>query len=309
MVRSTILILGTDDDEHTCHVLTHLRNHGHDAELIDSRWFPARMTIAFDPTTGDGRLRLPSGRTIAFGQVRSVYWRAYHGIEVPQLPDPEQAWIAHNDARGLFESMLMQLPARWVNGWDAFRLHQTKPVQLARVVALGVRVPATILTNEPAVVKEFARRHSLAIVKPVQGGDHAAQLVPQHLSDLNLRNLELAPITVQQQVPGTNVRVFVAGEQVMACEIRTAAIDYREDPAPRLIVHDLPGEMQLISRRICRELHMLWTGIDFRLTPDGDYVFLEANPSPMFLGFEAQTGLRLIESLAALLLSEDSSTS
>jgi D-alanine-D-alanine ligase-like ATP-grasp enzyme len=46
----------------------------------------------------------------------------------------------------------------------------------------------------------------------------------------------------------------------------------------------------------------LWTGIDLRLTPEGRYVFLEANPSPMFLGFEQRSGLPLTEILAELLL-------
>jgi len=54
--------------------------------------------------------------------------------------------------------------------------------------------------------------------------------------------------------------------------------------------------------RIARALDLLWTGIDLRLTPEGLYVFLEANPSPMFLGFERQTGLPLTESLATLLV-------
>ena len=40
------------------------------------------------------------------------------------------------------------------------------------------------------------------------------------------------------------------------------------------------------------------------LTADGQYVFLEANPSPMFLGFEAQTGLPLTAALADLLLAD-----
>ena len=51
-----------------------------------------------------------------------------------------------------------------------------------------------------------------------------------------------------------------------------------------------------------RELDLLWTGIDYRLTPDRQYVFLEANPSPMFLGFQSATGLPLLESLVDLLV-------
>jgi hypothetical protein len=46
----------------------------------------------------------------------------------------------------------------------------------------------------------------------------------------------------------------------------------------------------------------VWTGIDLRRTPDGRHVFLEANPSPMFLGFERRSGLPLTEALVALLI-------
>ena len=38
------------------------------------------------------------------------------------------------------------------------------------------------------------------------------------------------------------------------------------------------------------------------ITPDGRYVFLEANPSPMFMRFELDTGPPLTESLGALLI-------
>jgi hypothetical protein len=40
-----------------------------------------------------------------------------------------------------------------------------------------------------------------------------------------------------------------------------------------------------------------WTAIDWRLTEAGEYVFLEANPSPMFLHFEQQTGFPITQQL------------
>ena len=52
---------------------------------------------------------------------------------------------------------------------------------------------------------------------------------------------------------------------------------------------------------MARALDLLWTGIDLRRTPEGRYVFLEANPSPMFLGFESRSGLPLTAALADLL--------
>ena len=93
-------------------------------------------------------------------------------------------------------------------------------------------------------------------------------------------------MTIQEEIPGTNVRVFVAGERVLACEVTTGEVDFRDDGAPRIVPHELPAEADEMCRTIARTLGLLWTGIDFRLTPDGRYVFLEANPSPMFIGFE-----------------------
>lgn len=301
MSPSTIVILGGEEDEHAQHVLTYLRRKGHDAELLDSRWFPQAATITLDPQTRRGEIGLPNGNRLDLASIRSVYWRSYDGVGAPQLPDTEQAWIAENDARGLFETLLIATPARWVNGWDAFRLHQTKPLQLALVAELGARIPATRLTNDPQALREFAARHAQSILKPVQGGDYALRLREEHLAEQRLNNLELAPITVQEEIVGTNIRVFIFGDRVLACEVRTDQIDYRLDQGASLHVHGLPQEMVDLVRRIARKLKLVWSGIDFRLAPDGSYVFLEANPSPMFLGFERQTGLPLTASLAELL--------
>lgn len=298
----TILILGSMDDEHACVVLEFLRGRGADVELLDSRWFPDSLQVSYHPGPEAGMLRLPSGRRLSFADIRSVYWRCYNSVAETALPDPEQAYVATNDSRGLFESLLIRLPARWVNGWHAYQLHQTKPVQLALVAEQGIPIPATVLTNNPEMVRTFADQHPRCIFKPVQGGAHTLRLTSAHLSDANLKNLALAPVTIQEEVPGTNVRVFVAGARVLACEVATEAVDFRDDPDPVIVPHSLPVEVEEQCRRAARSLDLLWTGIDLRRTPEGRYVFLEANPSPMFVGFEQRCGLPLLESLADLLL-------
>lgn len=300
----TVLILGGADDEHAAHMLEYLRKQGTDTELLDSRWFPAQMAIAHDPVRGTWTLRLPGGRRLDARQIRSIYWRCYNGVPRPSLPDDEQSYIAQNDARSLFESMLMKLPVRWVNGWRGFQLHQTKPVQLAMVAALGVSVPVTFLGNDSEAVRAFASEHPQAIFKPVQGGAHTRHVTAAHLTDENLKNLANAPVTLQDEVPGTNIRVFVAGQRVLACEVKVQTIDFRDTSDPQIVPHPLLPQIEKQSLAIARTLDYLWTGIDFRLTPDGRYVFLEANPSPMFLGFQSRCGLPLTESLADLLIHE-----
>jgi hypothetical protein len=298
----TVLVLGGSDDEHAVHMLEHLRGRGADAELLDSRWFPAELRASFDPVADRWSLRLPGGRALGPGEVRSVYWRCYNSVAPPPLPNAEQAFIGGNDARSLFESFLMRFPARWVNGWSAFQLHQTKPVQLALVAALGLAVPATYLGNDPDGARAFAAHHPRCIFKPVQGGAHTRPLTPTHLTDENLRNLALSPVTLQEEIPGTNIRVFCAGQRVLACEVRSEHLDFRESEDPAIVPHALPDPVARQCLVAAGALGLLWTGIDLRLTPEGRYVFLEANPSPMFLGFESRSGLPLTDALTDLLL-------
>jgi hypothetical protein len=297
----TVLILGGTDDEHAVYMLETLRDRGADAELLDSRWFPGELRLAYEPARGSWTLRLPDGRSLDAEQIRSVYWRCYNGVGQPVLPDSEQAYIAGNDARGLFESLLIRLPVRWVNGWRGFQLHQAKPAALATVAALGVPVPATVLGNEPEAVRAFAAAHPRCIFKPVQGGAHTRRVTAAHLTDANLKNLAYAPVTIQEEVPGTNVRVYVAGQRVLACEVHSDAPDFRDTDDPRITPHELPAEARRHCLDAAHALDLLWTGIDLRRTPEGRYVFLEANPSPMFLGFESRSGLPLTDALADLL--------
>jgi glutathione synthase/RimK-type ligase-like ATP-grasp enzyme len=48
---------------------------------------------------------------------------------------------------------------------------------------------------------------------------------------------------------------------------------------------------------------LIFSGIDIRRTPAGEYVFLEGNPSPMFSYFEKVTGYPISDRLVDLLLS------
>ncbi|HEV7282047.1 MAG TPA: hypothetical protein VGN57_17730 [Pirellulaceae bacterium] len=301
-----ILILGRPDDDHARFVRETLKTRGVRAEFLSSVDFPGRVAVSFDPRSGEGRLTLPGDEgtiAIGFDEVQAVYWRSYDGVgESELLVDPMQRHIARHDSRSLFESLFIALPCRWVNGFEGFRLHQTKPVALARAAALGLRVPRTCITNEPETVRTFCEESPAVIFKPVQGGATTAPIEARHLTDEALARLALAPVTLQEEIPGVDVRVFVAGERVYACEMLTDALDFREDLYARIVPIELPGEIREQAVRIAAALHLLWTGIDFRRTPDGEWVFFEANPSPMFRGFEQRTGLPLTEALIALLI-------
>jgi len=301
-----VLILAEPDDEHALHIGGRLTDAGHRTRVLNTADFPSDLSLSYRPETNWAQIEFPGSDTLDWSEVHSVYWRQYAGVGPSVLPDAEQAFIAENDSRSLVESMLGSLPGRWINSYRAWCLHQVKPAQLARVCGLGLapalKVPHTLLTNSPGELKDFVDSVGRCIFKPVQGGAHTRVLTPDHLSDENLENLRHAPVTVQQYVEGVDIRVFIAGEKVMACRLDTDALDFREDPNVRIDPHALSEEVSDACRRIARALHLLWTGIDLRLTADGQYFFFEANPSPMFLGFESRCGLPLTDALVDLLV-------
>jgi glutathione synthase/RimK-type ligase-like ATP-grasp enzyme len=47
---------------------------------------------------------------------------------------------------------------------------------------------------------------------------------------------------------------------------------------------------------------MKFTGIDLKLTPAGNFVLIECNPSPMFIGFQKRTGDPIDEAFAQFLI-------
>ena len=149
----------------------------------------------------------------------------------------------------------------------------------------------------------FARSHARVIFKPVYGGAYTRDLSPAHLAPPRLeRALQLAPITLQAYIPGTNIRSYVLGNAVYAAEIRSASLDFREDCKAVVLPVALPADVQEQCLAIARTLFLTWTAIDWRLTPWGDYVFLEANPGPMFLHCERQTGFPITQDLVHLLM-------
>ena len=114
--------------------------------------------------------------------------------------------------------------------------------------------------------------------------------------------LRLSPITLQEYIPGTNIRTYVIGNSIYSAEIRSNFLDFREDPIAKLIPIELPEAIKQQCQAIAKALMLEWTAIDWRLKPTGEYIFLEANPSPMFLHFEQQTGFGITPRLVKLLL-------
>lgn len=298
-----ILILGNSDDLHAAHLNDAIAQAGAKVDYLDTARFPTQLRLCWYPDTQEGYLTLSDEYRLNLQDIKSIFWRSFSGVQIPTLQDVYQHRIALNDSMSTLRSVMQGTSIRWINSWQAYQFHKEKPLQLKLAKQLGVAIPKTLISNDPEAIVEFVKSYEKVIFKPVYGGAHIQPLTESHLQSERLKlALSFSPVTLQEYVPGTNIRTYVIGKSIYSAEIRSKYLDFREDRDAQLIPIELPTQVQQQCFAIAKAFFLEWTAIDWRLKPNGEYVFLEANPSPMFLHFEQQTGFPITQKLVSLLM-------
>lgn len=206
----------------------------------------------------------------------------------------------------------------WLNPLPKARAAESKILQLARAKSQGLRVPDTIITNDPAEACAFAERGQIAYKTlaflerpPSNGRYHAVYTNIVTRADLASRakSIALAPCLLQEYIPKrVEIRATVVGGEVFAAEIDSqqserSKVDWRrydfENVAYRK--HDLPDDVAEKLLRTLGRLGLVFGCFDLILTPEGEYVFLEVNQAGQWYWIEILTGLPITDCVARLL--------
>jgi glutathione synthase/RimK-type ligase-like ATP-grasp enzyme len=295
------IILGHQQDEHAQYMVKKLEQRGFKVFLLETHDFPKSVQFSFSPNDGGGNLVLKNGEKVNFSDIESVYWRNFCGVtdESTKVNFTSLDDIAARDSMACIRTWFeLNNQTVWINSWKAFQHHQEKPLQLWRVKNLGVNIPKTYIGNDIDEIRRCYTNLEKSIFKPVFGGAHTEILTEAHLESNRVRDaLTKAPITVQEFIKGTNIRTYVIGDKVFSAELRSDNADFREDDNLEVFPIETPDDIELQSILIRKNLHLNWTAIDWRRNDSGEYYFLEANPSPMFIGFEKRSGIPISDYL------------
>lgn len=311
-------IIGSAGDSQVRRVARRLRELGAQPLILDLSRFPGR-----------GRASLVDGVAVCpgadVGAVGAWYVRSmplplpFQPLRVAgeqaalaaTLDATKRAYAAGRERRSFLASFvgaLARAGATLVNSPTAAAQHFLKLEQLELLRAARVPIPRTLASNDPDAVADFARDLGGPMVyKPVAGGGLCRRMTQADLCPQRLRALATAPALFQEEVPGTNIRVYVVdGEIVAGYEIISDALDYRgAETAVR------PTALSDDERAACcaaaTACGMLFTGIDVRRRLDDGFAVLECNPSPMFAAIERRTGgAPVTDALASLLVRRQS---
>ena len=154
--------------------------------------------------------------------------------------------------------------ARVVNRPSAMASNQSKPHQLALIHEQGFLVPETLVTTDVAALDAFREKHEHVIYKSISGvRSIVTRLTLEHRR--RMAALAHSPVQFQQWVAGVDVQVHVAGDEVLACEIGSGAVDYRyprgDEEFPQIVRHELPEDVaERCPGRSRRRLDCCWPG-------------------------------------------------
>lgn len=318
----TVLIITDAADTTASRVAAELALRSVPVITFDTADFPTRLNLEadFDGARWLGALKGRTGEgrpvDIDLGQVSAIYYRKPTQFQlVDGMSRPEQMW-AYKEARRGFGGVLRSLNCLWVNDPVNVAAAEYKPAQLAAAAQSGLKVPRTTITNDPDHARRWAKSIGSGFVyKPLGGafhteGDTAKIVYTTPLDDpdeLNDPAISLTAHMFQEWIEKAyECRAIVVGHQVFAVAIHAgsdrAKVDWRSDyDALTYAPIELPKAVADGLVRVHQRLGLLFGAADLAVTPAGEWVFFETNPSGQYGWLVHEVGLPVAPAIANLL--------
>jgi MvdC family ATP-grasp ribosomal peptide maturase len=322
--RDAVLLLTHSGDFYTVDLVAEaLARRGARPFRLNTDRFPASVKLS--ARAGDDRaahLITDEGAQVSTAEVCAVWARK---LWMPQMDDDLDERFREMCVResvAALEGFLDALhDARWVNEIGRERAAENKQRQLRIASQAGLRVPRTLVTNDPAEARQFfvetEGRMVAKLLRPLTVSMNAPALFvyTSRVSEEDLREAETlrhSPMVFQELIPKVReLRVaWVAGEAFTGALDASATsrgqTDWRlaQPEECRWQRAELPLEVKRGLQSMMSDLGLVFGAIDLICTPAGEHIFLEVNPAGEWGMLQRDLGLPIAESIAGALLSD-----
>jgi hypothetical protein len=285
--------------------------HGAWCCLIPSDEFALRGGLSWSSEI-DAPARLPTidGEGVDVRTLNAIWYRRTSVKQaLPGEADEQYALHIYRSIERVVEGILLNdFHGRWVSHPVATRLAENKLLQQRAARRVGIRAPATLVSQDPAEIRKFCAAYPGAIIKPVATPRGVEMTTTAVVSPELLENddvLALTPAIYQECIPGTrHLRISVLGDRCDAALIEAEALDWRYDLNIPFSPYQLDAKLERQLFAILRELGLVMGIFDVKLTDDGEPVFLEVNAQGQFLFVEGLCGIPLADIFASFLYNE-----
>jgi MvdC family ATP-grasp ribosomal peptide maturase len=290
---------------------------------VNTDLFPSRVKLSAH--AGDERsayLLTETGEQTSVEEVRAVWARKLWSPRMADDLDERFRSMCVSESAAALGGFLDALHnARWVNNLDHQRNAENKQRQLRLATRAGLRVPRTLVTNDPAAARQFfAETEGETVAKLLRPLDQSMNAGKHFLYTSRVREEDLASADALRHSPMVFQELIAK-----ACELRVACVagktfagainatgtsrghtDWRRASPDECRWQEvqLPIEVASSLEALMSELGLVFGAVDLIHTPSGEYVFLEVNPSGEWGMLERDLSLPISEAIAEALLED-----
>jgi glutathione synthase/RimK-type ligase-like ATP-grasp enzyme len=311
MSSGSILIVSTVADVATDAVVAALRAMGVNHTRVNTEDLPFDRSLTVDLSSDDDAQLLFDGRAATSG---AIWYRRVRSPSRPIEMDEGIYDFCLRESRATLLGGLIGQNARWMSRPENIWRAEFKPYQLQQARSLGLRIPKTLVSNDPDAIRKAAQAFGPLVVKPARSGHFRSgneefAIFTSLLSDDHLAQLDDArwsPSIYQEHIPKRfDLRVTYVGGHLYSAAIHSqtdhaAEIDWRRTENPNLPHSPIEIDPTIARKlqELMKTLELEFGCIDLVLTPEGEYVFLEVNPSGQWLWIDDQLGLGISNGVA-----------
>lgn len=318
-----ILIITNQQDITSDMVILRLRERGDNYLRINTEDFPTCFGLSWSLVDDSWQAEVSSQQRLVDLNTISAVWyrRPLKSKPTNSIESLAARMFAQQESDALLQNIWLTLDCLWISSPTAIRKAEHKLYQLRLASSIGFEVPMSLVTTDPTRAREFCRQVQDVIAKPIDRGyvgDPSGNDVLIYTSRLRVEDLgrldavRFSPTFFQACVPRRcDLRVTVVGQRVFATEIYLPKdakdeVDWRRQEIDQLrhVAHILPA---LLERRILsfvQQLGLQFAALDFIVTPDDRYVFLEVNPNGQWAWIEQLIDTPISSALVDLLSGE-----
>ncbi|MCA9817413.1 MAG: hypothetical protein KC652_20035 [Cyanobacteria bacterium HKST-UBA01] len=320
----SVLILAVSDDAHAHAVSKHLESMGADFHTLSLEDIGKNvyLDIRFDQDGDRAVVGASEQKLLDLSKVESIWFRRPGTLRYSGLPEQWMNKLVESELQmglvGLFRSrdcLFVNHPAKDTE--CSFKL-----VQLDRARKVGLKIPKTLVTSKPDMVREFYSECNGQVVYKLISEVSNLRLpkfepspgiptLPMTDEDLpHLDQVAGAPHLFQERINKQyDIRVTAVGKKLFPVKIDSQSgrgdLDWRIDYSVDMEMVELPAQIHQACLDLLKNFGLNYGAIDLCVDENGDYVFFEVNCAGQYLWMELRIPeLDISLELARLLVGE-----